>query len=506
LVCVCACVFLCAGCVCVCVHVSALCFAAMCAFKLLIVACCCVFPLCGAAFGDRQWMREAGMPRIHALGANSRHVTAIDARDAGVNRTLSAVVWRALADGLASGRTHRTAVAYVPSTRGWPRVGAVSGSNPLATVIAPTDVLLLALPGRSRTFALQLHADVVRSCFLLLTSALETASLLEGMTLWDWELDPGPWPSGVAALCRAANLRDRRRNLQSEPSFVQSLRITFVSVTGDGAEFRHNLGASRVYQERASSRHRWLLYPNTGGEPLASFLGKLQTQAEVEHGTELILFLHADLFLPESFEAELFSALRYLYRVDPHWALAGFFGVPLDWEPDLPDEPWRVPRVVGRGRDFFNSRYVMPGNLTPVQCVDETALLLRSRFDAEPSPSFDPALPSTSRIWLGGTDTVLEGLAQGRRSYALGVHVDHAMWDREGNDVSLPERRQECIRKYTSHESTAVHAAAMEFMSRKFLRSPYPRLGSRNKVFAQNCGFDARSWRNEFANVEGDIV
>lgn len=435
------------------------------------------------------------MTRVRALGADSRHVTAIDSREASANRTLSAAVWRVLSDGLATGRrAPSTPIAYVPTSRGWPRVGAISGSNPLATAIAPTDVLLLALSGRSQAFALQLHANVVRRCVLLMASALEATSLLEGASLSDWDLDPGPWPLGVAALCRTAAM------------FADSLRITFVSVTGDGAEFRHNLGASRVYQERASSRHRWLLYPNTGGESLASFLGRLQTQAEDEHGTELILFVHADLFLPDSFEAELFAALGHLYQADPHWALAGFFGVPLDWEPDPPDADWRMPRVVGRGRDFFNSRYLMPGNVTPVQCVDETALLLRSRLDTEPSPRFDPSLPSTSRIWLGGTDTVLQGLAQGRRSYALGVNVDHAMWDREGVAVSLPERREECIGKYTSHESTAVHAAAMEFMSRKFLHPPHAPLGSRKRVFAQNCGFDARSWRNEFANVEGDIL
>lgn len=483
-----------------------------------------------------------GLAGLCALGARFRHITVVDAR-VGVNSTLSALAWLALAHGALTrkplqancavsggGRSRpvcgRRAVAYVPSRRAGGRVPVseetTAVANPLASSLGATDVLLLALPEPQRPFALQLHSSAVRGCVVLLGQG---TSLQNESLVGEWVMEPGAWPADTTVVCRIG--ASRQQGLHSVGSSVGlqtaswppqlsilhapsmpgpqlglGSRITFISVIGDGADFRYNLGASRVYRERASSRHRWLLRRSTGGLPLALFFGALRAEAELDTSSELLLFLHADLYLPDSFEADLLHAVQRLSQEDPHWALAGFFGVPLDWQPEPANWPWKRPRVVGRGIDFYGRYRMGAANSSAAQCIDETALLLRSRHVVAPSPAFDSTLPSTDRIWLGGTDTVLEGLAMGRKSYILGVDVLHSIWDRDGRHDNAEERKLISIQKFASEESTVLHAKAMSYMSQKFLwtgRVPMQR------VWSQNCGFGQDFWMHDPAQLEGSV-
>merc|ERR1740117_2444895 len=108
--------------------------------------------------------------------------------------------------------------------------------------------------------------------------------------------------------------------------------------------------------------------------------------------------------------------------------MAGFFGVPLSWEPEPVEWPWSRTRVVGRGRDMYGRYVIGASNISETQCLDESLMLFRSSHSRHPSPAFDLDLPSSDRLWLGGTAAILEGLAQGRKSYVLGVEIYHKVW------------------------------------------------------------------------------
>mmetsp|Transcript_112117 Transcript_112117/g.362109 ORF Transcript_112117/g.362109 Transcript_112117/m.362109 type:complete len:365 (+) Transcript_112117:32-1126(+) len=321
----------------------------------------------------------------------------------------------------------------------------------------------------------------------------------------------GQWPSSIAIICRDPGYSTYRLQQFAFPQRADFRpRIVFLSIIGDGRQFKQHLGRSSIYRQRASSKHRWLLVNGTDRQHLAPYIASLRARAERESSSDLLLFLHPDLYLPDTFEEELLLSVQRLNHIDPNWAVAGFFGVPLDWSPE-PSSPWSRPRVVGRGGDHYG-RYTMGwSNVTAAQCVDETALLLRTRRGqfggAGASPGFDAALPSASRIWLGGTGTVLEGLAQGRRSYVLGVDVLHQMKDildspSEDRHRFIDERRWQAMHKFSSAGSTIMHATAMSYMSEKYLRSKRVDL---KRVFAQNCDFGPTSWRDEMAALEGPV-
>lgn len=476
-----------------------------------------VCAVCGcAARGEMSSFHS----ELRALGARCRQITSVDAR-IGKNVTLASAAWFSLARGVEQGPLWpKRVVAHVPHLRARHRARApgerivtAKQRDVLSWEVDHTDLLLLALPVLQLPFALELHAARARR-FLIVVLDADAAARLESQTpgrpsahgLWkdgqedQWDVVDGYWPRGLYVLRRLSRVKDVHPLLGVQKPGLTSPSITFISIIGDGKDFKDHLGASPLYQDRAASPHKWILVRDTGGQPMAPFVADLRARAEREYKSELLLFAHPDVYLPATFEAELQEHLRRLELIDPHWAMAGFFGVPMAWEPEPADWPWTRTRVVGRSRDMYGQYVMGVSNLTVAQCLDESALLFRSSHSLHPSPVFDPVLPSSERLWLGGTAVLLEGLAQGRNSYVLGARLLHKIWSQDFSAVV--EQRKRFTRKILNAEYASDYVAAMLYMSQLFLQSERV---SKERIYAYFWEFDRHSWKYIPIGVDGPI-
>lgn len=139
----------------------------------------------------------------------------------------------------------------------------------------------------------------------------------------------------------------------------------------------------------------------------------------------VVVFAHHDVFLPQGWEALLQARLAALTRHDPHWAVAGAFGVGLDGAGWGPVWSTSLGQVVGRVG-------LMP---VPVQSLDELLIVLRRASGLR----FDAGLPG---FHLYGTDIVQAARAAGRGAWALALPLVHndAYKDRLGADFAGPFR------------------------------------------------------------------
>lgn len=124
--------------------------------------------------------------------------------------------------------------------------------------------------------------------------------------------------------------------------------------------------------------------------------------------TDLLVFAHQDVYLPEGWLAQFQNSLLWLAKNDPDWAVAGLWGV-------KPDENWAgnvycagLRRVLGRAGEY------------PVQVrsLDELLLIVRKSSGVR----FDERLPG---FHLYGTDICLEAARRGKKCYVLSAFCIH---------------------------------------------------------------------------------
>src|SRR5690606_36920657 len=118
--------------------------------------------------------------------------------------------------------------------------------------------------------------------------------------------------------------------------------------------------------------------------------GEAYNRGMDEANTELVAFVHQDVYLPGSWLERLACAVDKVSRIDPSWALLAPYGV-------LPDG-----RHVGCVWDSGIGRLLgsPPPEPVPVVSVDELAFVVRRSAGLR----FDEALPG---FHLYGTDIVL---------------------------------------------------------------------------------------------------
>eukprot|EP00929_Paragymnodinium_shiwhaense_P071337 TRINITY_DN36280_c0_g2_i2.p1 TRINITY_DN36280_c0_g2~~TRINITY_DN36280_c0_g2_i2.p1 ORF type:complete len:376 (+),score=49.90 TRINITY_DN36280_c0_g2_i2:145-1272(+) len=317
-----------------------------------------------------------GLRSLCTLAACCGRIQLIDnvvgRRDGGRNMSLAAESWRAVALGASHARKRRSR-AILPSAllrkrRYVDRFDEVSDMDPLAAgaTLRVSDVAVLHLPGAQLGHALKRHGKQIQRYAVLVEGDSQPSTVeptdrerwLSEETSWEksaWREVDGGWPRGVRVLRRLHTSADTAaegvdsRIPGGDDEKENELRIAFVSVIGDGGEFKHNLGLSSVYKDRARLPHVWLLIEKTRQQPLSLLFTELRERVEEEHPEcHILLFLHADLWLPDSFEPDLVRLIKRLTAFDPNWAFAGFFGVPLDWQPEPPEWHWKRPRLAIR--------------------------------------------------------------------------------------------------------------------------------------------------------------
>lgn len=135
---------------------------------------------------------------------------------------------------------------------------------------------------------------------------------------------------------------------------------------------------------------------------------KAYNSALAESTTDVVVFVHQDVFLPAGWDAQLRHALTELSRTDPEWAVAGAWGV----HPSGKRSGHLF--CVGLGQElgaFFKSG-------EPVRTLDEVLLILRKSSGVR----FDETIPG---YHFYGTDLCLEAERLGKRCYAIAAFCIH---------------------------------------------------------------------------------
>jgi len=132
------------------------------------------------------------------------------------------------------------------------------------------------------------------------------------------------------------------------------------------------------------------------------------TRATQATTSEILVFAHHDVYLPQGWDAVLLARLNDLAHRHPDWALAGAYGVGLDHRQFGPVWTSSLGQIIGR----------VPMQPEPVQSFDEMLIVLRRSSGLH----FDPAQPG----WhMYGTDIVQSARVAGRGAYAVGLPCVH---------------------------------------------------------------------------------
>jgi len=124
--------------------------------------------------------------------------------------------------------------------------------------------------------------------------------------------------------------------------------------------------------------------------------------------SDLLVFVHQDVYLPQGWLASLQRALDLLSEVDPNWGVAGVYGVNKSWDD---------------GTGFlYCAEYGRLGNsfdgVREVRSLDEVLLVMRKSSNLR----FDERLPG---FHMYGADICLEARRRGMKSYAISAFCIH---------------------------------------------------------------------------------
>lgn len=123
----------------------------------------------------------------------------------------------------------------------------------------------------------------------------------------------------------------------------------------------------------------------------------------VKTNAQVIIYVHEDVFLPKTFEKDLYKAL---YLVPDDWAVLGVAGVKL-----INGKKQNIGYINDRGRLWGKPL----DNPVEVDTLDELLLITRGDF------VFDEQFP----LDFYGADICLQAKAQGRKCYAINAFCEH---------------------------------------------------------------------------------
>jgi hypothetical protein len=139
----------------------------------------------------------------------------------------------------------------------------------------------------------------------------------------------------------------------------------------------------------------------------SSAAGAYNDAIEKAH-TDILVFAHQDVYLPEGWGGQFQAALERLSKMDPRWAVAGVWGVPTNCE--------GVGHVfcTGLGRRLGED-FTQP---VEVRTLDELMLVVRKSSGLR----FDPDLPG---YHMYGADICLQANQHGMKCYAISALCIH---------------------------------------------------------------------------------
>jgi hypothetical protein len=178
-----------------------------------------------------------------------------------------------------------------------------------------------------------------------------------------------------------------------------SKNITFAAAVNSRELAERNFLASPCLQTTHS--HQILVQENF---PSAA---KAYNNAIEKSRNEIIVFLHQDMILPDSWIAELGKALTYLEIKDPNWGVLGCYGETLG--------SGSRGYIYSTGLGILGSPFERP---VPVNTLDEIVLILRKSSGLR----FSDKLPN---FHMYGADICMAAAQRGMKSYAISAFCIH---------------------------------------------------------------------------------
>jgi hypothetical protein len=200
---------------------------------------------------------------------------------------------------------------------------------------------------------------------------------------------------------------------------MENERFTFVAAVNDLDVLKRNLCLSPCVD--TSSANQLIIKHNYRSASLA------YNEALDESKNDIVIFVHQDVFLPETWQANLRASLSYFEKEKIQWGVLGCYGVRKnDGE------------GIGLGRVYTNGLGIvgqMINKPESVQTLDEIILVLRKSSGLR----YDPLLP---HFHLYGTDICMTAREKGLLSFAIPAFCIH----NTNQLLQLPREFYECYR------------------------------------------------------------
>lgn len=308
--------------------------------------------------------------------------------------------------------------------------------------------------------ALDSACDTASRVLLQRASHLQTAIDSTGLPKAFQRLDHDglEWPGAPAMLSLASKSSDGGKTRSFDDGKITVFdgvhdpavrNLTFITV--QDKFFNSNLGRSSLWQNKGTLPHQWILIDNFKNEGISSLYAESQKKAE----NELLVFLHADVFLPEGWYDNFMHKLAHIEDVDPNWAVLGTAGVPLHWTPKA-----GVAKIASSITDCFQS-FSTGTDAMNMQSFDEHLLILRKQWIYI---AFDPQLPGFD---LYGTDIVLSARQRGKNAYLLNIPLLHKTVGEDGQKYNAELWKV----KFNDNSFQSRAHGTIEFLSKKWCAS-----------------------------------
>jgi Glycosyltransferase like family len=193
-------------------------------------------------------------------------------------------------------------------------------------------------------------------------------------------------------------------------------QITFVAAANKRDILETNLLASACL--RVPHRHQILVQEGF------SSASKAYNDAIDKSTNDLIVFVHQDVILPESWLADLERSLNYLEHDDPQWGVIGCYGETL--------HDHGRGYVYSSGLGILGKRFDRPAR---IQTLDEIVLIIKKSSGLR----FDDNLP---HFHMYGPDICMRAEERGWKNYAISAFCVHNTQP----GLILPEEFYECYR------------------------------------------------------------
>jgi hypothetical protein len=178
--------------------------------------------------------------------------------------------------------------------------------------------------------------------------------------------------------------------------------IKFVTASHDEDILFANLFKSPIFDLRENGR----ISPFVSLNIICGSVNISQAYNQIDPVIDYMGYVHHDVYLPASFENDLFNAFNIMAKVDPNWGVLGVAGVKL-----VDGKKQNIGRIQDRGREWGS-----PAGLpAEVDTLDE--LLLITHGDFQFDEQFD--------LHFYGADICMQAKLQGRKCYAINAYCHH---------------------------------------------------------------------------------